>query len=116
MHQLQSKYFDNMDEAVKQFDANNKKVIQDFLLEAKVTIPQTPSTQKKKKKVRKVLEGEERNEDGTLRESGKKMTKIRTKRPKVERLLIPECASDHKMTVSQKVRMENNLRRREELK
>ena len=116
MNQLQSKYFNNMDEAVKQFDANNKKVIQDFLLEAKVTNPDLASGKKKRKKVKRESDNLQMEQDGKNQELTKTAKKARLKKPKIERLVIPECASDHKMTVSQKVRLETNLRRREELK
>lgn len=100
MNQLQSKYFNDMDEAVKQFDANNKKVIQDFLLEAKVTNPDLASGKKKRKKVKRESDNLRMEQDGKNQELTKTAKKVRLKKPKIERLVIPECASDHKMTVS----------------
>jgi hypothetical protein len=107
---LQSKYHHMRNSDIDQIGQPSEHIIQDFVREAKIRTSRSP----KKRKKRRVKQSDIIYEEG-YKKSPRKKKKTKTKR-KVRKIVVPECANPHRMTMSQKLRLQANLKKREEIK
>lgn len=100
-----------MGKGIDQIDRPSEQIIQEFVRKAKIK-PSLSPTRKKKK--RRAKANEIIYEEGYPKPH-KKKTKSKRKR-KMRQIIVPECANPHRMTVTQKARLQANLRRIEQMK